>query len=113
MLTPEEYKLAWIIYGVASLVVVMCFWGLTRWIPLRPLRLLLRGLVAVILFTPVDIPPVDSEWAPAVAATFFGVLTQDNFLPLVGPSYFFACAGLLVLVVLDALMFGLTDKKAK
>lgn len=113
MLTPEEYQLAWVIYGVASVVVVVCFWGLTRWIPIRPLRLLLRGLVAVILLTPVDVPPTDTDWAPAVAASFFGVVAQDNWLVLVGPSYFFACVGLLVLVVLDALAFGLWDKKAK
>lgn len=113
MLTTEEYKLAWMVYAGASLVVVMCFWGLTRWVPLRPVRLLLRGLVALILLTPVDIPPADGEWAPAIAAAFFGVMTHDNFLPLVGPSYFFGFVGLMVLVVLDALMFGLTDKKAK
>lgn len=113
MLTPEEYTLAWTIYGVASAVVVLCFWGLTRWVPLRPLRLLLRGLVAVTLLTPVDIPPADSEWAPAVAAAFFGAVSQENFLPLVGPAYFFACAGLLVLVIFDALLFGISDKKAK
>lgn len=113
MLTPEEYKLAWLIYGIASLVVVICFWGLTRWVPTRPLRLLLRGAVAVVLLTPVDIPPVDSDWAPAVAASFFGVVTQDNWLPWVGPAYFFAFVGLVVLVVLDALIFGVLDKKAK
>lgn len=113
MLTPEEYRLAWIIYGIASLVVIVSFWGLTRWVPLRPVRFLLRGLVAVILLTPVDIPPTDAEWAPAVAATFFGVVTQDNYLALVGPSYFFGVVGLLVLAVLDALLFGVMDKKAK
>lgn len=113
MLTPEEYKLAWAIYGAASVVVVICFWGLTRWVPTRPLRLLLRGLVAIVLLTPVDVPPNDTEWAPAVAASFFGVVAQENWLPLVGPSYVFALVGLLVLVVLDALIFGVLDKKAK
>lgn len=113
MLTSEEYTLAWGIYGLASLLVVFCFWGLTRWVPLRPLRLLLRGLVAVIMFTPVDIPPLDNEWAPALAATFFGAVNQENFLALVGPSYFFGCVGLLAVVVLDALIFGIRDRKAK
>lgn len=113
MLTTEEYTLAWAIYLAASLLVVVCFWGLTRWVPLRPLRMLLRGLVAVVFLTPVDIPPADNEWAPAVAATFFGVVTQDNYLPLVGPSYFFTCAALLLLVVIDVLLTGGRDKKAK
>ncbi len=113
MLTPEEYKLAWAIYAAASVVVVICFWGLTRWVPTRPLRLLLRGLVAVMLLTPVNVQPTDSEWVPAVAASFFGMVAQENWLPVVGPSYFFGCAGVLVLVVLDALIFGILDKKAK
>lgn len=113
MLTPEEYTLAWAVYLAASLLMVLSFWGLTRWISLRPLRLLLRGLVAVIMLTPVDIPPSDNEWAPAVATVFFDVVTHENYLPLVGPAYFFACAGLLLLLILDLMLTGGRDKKAK
>ena len=113
MLTPEEYTAAWAIYVAASMLVIVTVWGWTSWISLRPFRNLIRGLIAVALLTPVDVPPSDNEWAPAIAAMFFDVITKENSLPFVGPAYFFACVGLLFIILIDLVFSGFRDKKAK
>ena len=113
MLTPDEYLLVWAVYGGAALLAIVGFWGLVNWVPGRPVRNLLRGLFVVLLLTPVDIPPIDNEWAPATMTAFFGIVTHERVMPLVGPPYFFGVAAVLILVAVDFLLSSLRNKKAK
>ncbi|CBL46946.1 Hypothetical protein HDN1F_33630 [gamma proteobacterium HdN1] len=112
MLSLNEYETLWGVYCAASLFAIFAFWGLVNPLPGRPLRNLLRGLFAVFLLAPVDAAPASGDWAPAALVTFFGLFSPERVLPLVGPSFFFGAALVLILVLADFLILQSTKKVA-
>ncbi len=61
----DGYVIGWLVYGVSALVVCWLGWRISagwRW---RPLRTMVRMLLAVLLFTPVNIGTGVNWFAPA------------------------------------------------
>lgn len=59
------YAIAWLLYLVGALGVTIVLWRMTRNIKLRRTRRSLRALIAVILFTPINIGQGSIWLAPA------------------------------------------------
>jgi len=61
----SSYLIAWSVYLIAAVGLICVFWRMTRNLKLRRTRRSLRALVAVVIFTPINIG-VNSHWlAPA------------------------------------------------
>ncbi|WP_028239908.1 hypothetical protein [Stutzerimonas azotifigens] len=73
LIFENDYLLAWIAYGIASLGCLLVWFRMTR--PLwRWLREPLRLLVAVLLLTPTIVDPARELFAPAIAITALDLL---------------------------------------
>ncbi|TLX53069.1 MFS transporter [Stutzerimonas nosocomialis] len=73
LIAQNEYLLAWALYGVGALGLLLVWFRMTR--PLwRWLREPLRLVVAVLLFTPTIVDPARELFAPAIAITALDVL---------------------------------------
>ena len=72
-----EYQLAWMAYLVAFLVLYWAWAGIVAWIPVRVARQMLKGLMAVLLLTPVTSAHVDGWLVPAWLNFSYGVLLDQ------------------------------------
>ena len=54
VLSGASYVIAWVIYLISAVGLTCVFWRMTRSLVLRRTRRSLRALVAVILFTPIN-----------------------------------------------------------
>mgnify|MGYP000069983202 FL=1 len=61
----SSYLMAWGTYLLSAIGLVFVFWRMTKNLKLRRTRRSLRSLVAVILFTPINITPGSLWLAPA------------------------------------------------
>lgn len=59
------YAIAWLLYLVGALGVTIVLWRMTKNIKLRRTRRSLRALIAVVLFTPINISSGSIWLAPA------------------------------------------------
>ena len=94
-----SYSVAWVLYLVCALGLVLIFWRMTRNLQLRRTRRVLRALVVALLFTPINIV-ADGMWlAPAyLVATYEGV--QGNIDQAVEASMYLVVAFVLMIVVI-------------
>src|SRR5262245_45055798 len=72
-MNENDYLLAWGVYVVAGLVLLLVWYLMTRWM-WRWLREPLRIIVLVLLFTPTPVDPVRELYAPAIAITALDIL---------------------------------------
>lgn len=72
----------WLVWGVASVVVIGCgLWLTRRWKPLW-LRDLVRALAIVTLLVPVTTGSEDGHFAPAYLVMFFEAVLQETGDPV-------------------------------
>ena len=85
MQTTTDYIMAWSIYLLAALAVMVVFWRLTTnvWAWLRDA---LRVIVAVVVITPASVDGTQEHLAPAVFVVVYELLTapEGGLGPLVG-----------------------------
>ncbi len=67
-MTEQEYLIAWAVYGVAALLLLVASFKATGWL-WRWLREPLRLVVAVLLVTPALVDAEHGLYAPAIAVT--------------------------------------------
>lgn len=73
-----NYDLAWAVYGIASLVAILCWFGLTRPISNGIVRWILRMPIIALCFTPLHIDGGEGFWlAPAIAAVALDLVAKD------------------------------------
>ncbi|MFO7704134.1 MAG: MFS transporter [Halopseudomonas sp.] len=65
MFNESEYQMMWMIYLAAAGCAWLVWWKMTSWIPLWYVREPLWLIVAVLLFTPVRVDPMEVWLAPA------------------------------------------------
>jgi len=72
-MNQHDYELAWAVYLVAGLGLLLVWFLMTDWM-WRWLREPLRVIVLVLLFTPTPVDPANNEYAPAIAITALDIL---------------------------------------
>ncbi len=65
MILTQSYLIAWGIYLLSALGLIIVFWRMTHSIPSKDITKILRLMVVVLLFTPVDIGLEHKWFAPA------------------------------------------------
>lgn len=113
MLSPEEYRLVWSAYALGMLLVMLVSWRWMAWVRPRFLRWVLKGVLAVVLWVPVQVAPGTDTWAPGLAALAFGVVTGESALPLVGPWYVLGSVVVILLAAIGTLVAWLRARLAK
>jgi hypothetical protein len=73
MLQDSEYVITWAAYYAGALGVLLVWWRMTRPIPWRPLRQLLRVVLAGLLLVPAPVAPDMQELAPAILVLLFDI----------------------------------------
>lgn len=92
------YGLIWLIYGLASLLALMCLFWLTASIKSANWRWLIRMPFVALCFTPVQVDVADTLWfAPSIAAIAIELLAKDvaaalQYVPLLLLSMLLAIA---------------------
>ena len=94
-LVVDDYAIAWLLYGGAALVLFAIWWRLTRSIPWRGLRELLRGMALVFLVVPAQVPAHPGMYAPAWAIAALESTVQEHGNPL--PAVVLLLSGALAL----------------
>lgn len=65
MIVSQSYLMAWGVYLLSAIGLIIVFWRMTRPIPYKDVAKVLRLVVIVLLLTPVDIGPEAKWFAPA------------------------------------------------
>ncbi|UAW99762.1 MFS transporter [Halopseudomonas nanhaiensis] len=65
MFNEQEYQIVWIVYLAAAAGGLLVWWRMTRWIGWWFVREPLVIAMAVLLFTPAEVEPMQPEMAPA------------------------------------------------
>lgn len=73
----SEYQLAWLAYLFAFAIIYWAWAGIVAWVPVRVARQLLKGLLAVLLLTPVVSAHMDGWLVPAWLNFAYGVLLNQ------------------------------------
>jgi hypothetical protein len=113
MLSSEEYRLVWSAYALGVMLVMLVGWRWMAWVRPAFLRWVLKGTLAVILWTPVQVGQAEDAWAPGLAALAFGVVTGESALPTVGPWYVFGVVAVILVAALASLAAWLRRRFAK
>lgn len=93
------YVSAWLIYLMSALGLVIVFWRMTRGLKWRRTRRSLRAIVAVVLFTPINIGP-DGLWlAPAYLVGLYDWI-QGDFEKAQQAGVFMLYAFVLMIIVI-------------
>lgn len=93
-----DYVLAWLIYLVAAVGLLFLFWRLTKILPWRTLRDLLRVLVATVILTPVVVDANTLHIAPISVSMVVEFIT-DKKEAAIGHGVIVAVAWLLLSVL--------------
>jgi hypothetical protein len=91
MLTAEDYATSWIMYLIGAAGLLVVWWFITRKIPIKLLRDLLRLSAAILLLVPFPVLNQEQFWAPALGMS----LLEAVF----GQSQGFSRAGIPVLII--------------
>lgn len=95
-----SYAIAWLVYLVGAVGITVVCWRMTRNIKLRRTRRSLRALVAVILFTPINLSQTGLWLAPAyLIGAYDWVLGEVERAQLAG-LFLSAAYGLVILIIL-------------
>lgn len=100
----DEYLIAWSIYFTAGAGCWFAWWKMTRIIANRGVRDILRGIAAVLIFTPWYAGETPEFWAPAVVVLLMDVLLEGTASGLKG-GVALLMATFLMLIVLVILEF--------
>ena len=100
-----SYVLAWCVYLVSAIGLVCVFWRMTRAMKLRRTRRSLRALVAVILFTPINVGTHSYWLVPAYLVGVYDALLGHTEMALQAALYM-AWAYLLMIgvILLESVM---------
>tara|TARA_R110001592_G_scaffold171325_1_gene409607 strand:- start:8982 stop:9326 length:345 start_codon:yes stop_codon:yes gene_type:complete len=99
-LESASYAIAWLLYLTGAVGITFVCWRMTRHIKLRRTRRSLRALIAVILFTPINIGQSGIWLAPAyLVGAYDWVLGEVDRAQLAG-IFILAAYGLVVLMIL-------------
>lgn len=94
------YAIAWLLYLIGAVGITVVFWRMTKNIKLRRTRRSIRALVAVILYTPINIGHSSLWLAPAyLIGAYDWVLGEVERAQLAG-LFLAAAYGLVVLMIL-------------
>lgn len=102
-----SYILAWCVYLVSATGLTSVFWRMTRNLTLRRTRRSLRTLVAVLLFTPININIDTSElWlAPAyLVGTYDWILGNQERAAQAGVFIAIAYMLMMVIIMLESVL---------
>jgi len=95
-----EYQIAWLAYLVAFAIIYRAWALVVSWLPLRLVRQMFKGLLAVLLLTPVVSQHVDGWLTPAWL--HFGYsLILDQPQELGRALFSFALSAILMLIALS------------
>lgn len=94
------YVIAWLLYLIGAVGITLVSWRMTRNIKLRRTRRSLRALVAVILFTPINIGPTGLWLAPAYLVGAYDWVLGDSERATLAGLFLSAAYGLVVLMIL-------------
>ena len=103
---PRDYLIAWILYGLAAVIVSIVAWVVLRRYLWREFAYLLECWLLAILFTPAKVLVEQEIMAPAIIVFAMDTLTIDPtagiraLIPLV-----MAMAGMLVLAILLGVIY--------
>lgn len=86
MFNEQEYQIVWMIYLAAAAAGLLVWWRMTRWIGWWFVREPLVVAMAVLLFTPAKVQPLQPEMAPAFIVWLLDTLfdTGDNQARMLG-----------------------------
>jgi hypothetical protein len=86
MFNESEYQMMWMIYLAAAACAWLVWWKMTSWIPLWYVREPLWLIMAILLFTPVRVDPMESWMAPATMIFLLDTVldTGDNEARMLG-----------------------------
>lgn len=86
MFNESEYQMMWMIYVAAAACAWLVWWKMTSWIPLWYVREPLWLIMAILLFTPVRVDPMESWMAPATMIFLLDTVldTGDNEARMLG-----------------------------
>jgi len=74
----NEHLIAWLIYCVAFMLVYAYWSRIVRFMPVRFIRQILKGLLAVLLLTPVMSSALSGWWSPAWLHFSYSALLGDE-----------------------------------
>lgn len=94
------YIYAWLVYLLAALGIVWVSWRITRNLKLRRTRRSLRALIAVILFTPINIGQHSTWLAPAYLVGAYDWVLGDYQRAQMAGLYLGAAFLLFILLIL-------------
>ncbi|PCD00735.1 MFS transporter [Halopseudomonas pelagia] len=86
MFNESEYQTMWMIYLAAAACAWLVWWKMTSWIPFWYVREPLWLIMAILLFTPVRVDPMESWMAPATMIFLLDTVldTGDNEARMLG-----------------------------
>ena len=114
MLNPTNYAVAWGLYLACALGFYLLSWPLLNKIGLGPLRKFLKGLLAVILFTPAMTVPSENLMAPATLVLIFEAAQGHQDLAIqAGMLLALALTAVFCMMLLDALFRRLLQPRTE
>lgn len=104
MFNESEYQMMWMIYLAAAACAWLVWWKMTSWIPLWYVREPLWLIMAILLFTPVRVDPMESWMAPATMIFLLDTVldTGDNEARMLGDLALAMGLGLLLYLLIAA-----------
>lgn len=100
MFDLPAYLIAWVLYLLSALGLVIVFWRMTRRLTWRRTRRSLRAMTAVVLFTPMNIIEDEFWLAPAYLVGLYDIALGNFDKALEVGSYMLAAFVLMVAVIL-------------
>lgn len=94
------YAIAWLLYLIGAVGITVVFWRMTKNIKLRRTRRSIRALVAVILYTPINIGQSGIWLAPAYLIGAYDWVLGDVERAQSAALFLSAAYGLVVLMIL-------------
>jgi hypothetical protein len=94
------YIYAWLVYLLGALGIVLVSWRMTRGLKLRRTRRMLRSIIVVILFTPINIGQQTTWLAPAYLVGAYDFVLGDYQRAQTASLYLCAAFVLLILLIL-------------
>ena len=99
-LVGGDYSVAWLVYGVGALTLMVIVWRLTSSLAARGARDLARAMAFVALAVPAQVPAYAGRYAPAWLVALFEALLQEHGNPLPALAVLLSGAVALSLLVL-------------
>jgi hypothetical protein len=99
------YVIAWLVYLLAAVGIVIVFWRMTGNITWRRTRRSLRAVVAAVLFTPINIEHDEMWLAPAYLVGFYDWILGHHEKALeAGAFMLYAFALMIVVILLESVL---------